>query len=149
MADQGAVEQVDVPVDVHMTELPQPESPPLIDWQRFGPADNEEVETKKERAARIAVDNCLEELMWEDVEIADTLVTYDRPLVTAAERRLLASQPVDVLPEDSSTAANIARANRENQLSNFQDVANMTTPNTITLFRHISLSKSVRNLSSY
>ena len=67
-ADKGAVKQGVVAVDVHMTKLPQPESPALIDWQRFGPADNEQVKT--------------EELMWEDVEIADTLVTYDRPLVT-------------------------------------------------------------------
>ena len=109
-----------------MAELPQPESPALGDWQRFGSADNEQVEAEEERAAQITADNRLEELMWEDVEIADALVTYDWTLVTAAERWLPASQPVNVLPEGRGTVANTARANRDNQLSNFQDIANMT-----------------------
>ena len=37
--DEGAVGQVVVAIDVHMGELQQPESPALVDWQRFGPAD--------------------------------------------------------------------------------------------------------------
>ena len=59
--------------------------------------------------------------------IADTLVTYERPLVTDVERRLLVSQPPGVSAEDRSTAANTLRVNRENQLAILQDVAN--TPN--------------------
>ena len=57
-------------------------------------------------------------------DIADTLATYERPLVTDVERRLLVSQPPGVSAEDRSTAANTLRVNRENQLAILQDVAN-------------------------
>ena len=60
-------------------------------------------------------------------DIADTLVTYERPLVTDVERRLLVSQPPGVSAEDRSTAANTLCVNRENQLAILQDVTN--TPN--------------------
>ena len=60
-------------------------------------------------------------------DIADTLVTYERPLVTDVERRLLVSQPLGVSAEHRSTAVNTLRVNRENQLAILQDLAN--TPN--------------------
>ena len=60
-------------------------------------------------------------------DIADTLVTCERPLVIDVERRLLVSQPSGVSAEDRSTAENTLRVNRKYQLAILQDVAN--TPN--------------------
>ena len=115
-------------VDVHMAEDEQPESPALIDWEHFVNNQDADSEPDEERAARIVADDRqLEELLIMHANIADTLVTYERPLVTDVERRLLVSQPPGVSAEDRSTAANTLRVNRENQLAILQDVAN--TPN--------------------
>ena len=80
-----------------------------------------------------------------DANIADTLVTYEWPLVTDIERRLLASQPPGVSAEDRSTAVNRLRVNRENQLDTLQDIAN--TPN-IT-YNHDYLSHRCVNECKY
>ena len=69
----------------------------------------------------------LEDLNWQHLVIGDTMFQYEVPRETDTEARLLASQPVDVLPEDTSTAANTAHANRENQLTNLMEMANRST----------------------
>ena len=74
-----------------MAEDDPPESLALIEW-----------EPDEERAARIVADDRrLEELLIMHAVIADTLVTYQRPLVTDVERRLLVSQPPGVSAEDA------------------------------------------------
>ena len=47
-ADKGAEEQVVVAADVHMAEVPHPESPALDDWLRVDHAENKESKTEKE-----------------------------------------------------------------------------------------------------
>ena len=157
-ADEDAAEQVVVTADVHMPVLQQPESPAYVVhmpelqqpespaqgfWLHWVRPDNVQGETEKERAARIA-ENSLEELMWQKVVIGDTLVPYERPLVTDGVRWLLASQPINVLPEDSSRAANAVRGNRQNQLSNLMEIANRTNTqynHTFPSHRHINKCK--------
>ena len=121
---EAAAEQV---VDVLMVEDEPPESPALIDWEQFDANQDADSEPDEERAARIVAgddDRRLEELLIMHADIADVLVTYDRPLVTDEERRLLASQPPGVSAEDRSTAANTLRINRQRQLGILQDSAN-------------------------
>ena len=121
-AGEAVAEQL---VDVHMGEDEPPESPALIDWERFDNNQDADSEPDEEREARIVADNRrLEELLIMHADIADTLVTYERPLVTDVEIRLLVSQPSGVSAEDRSTAANTLCVNRENRLAILQDVAN-------------------------
>ena len=63
----------------------------------------------------------LEELLIKHADITDVLVTYERPLVTDIERRLLVSQPPGVSAEDRSTAANTLHVNHQSQLGILQD----------------------------
>ena len=121
-AGEAAAEQA---VNVRMAEDEPPESPALIDWERFDYNQDADSEPDEERAARnVADDRRLEELLIMHADIADTLVTYERPLVTYVERILLLSQPPGVSAEDRSTAADTLRVNRENQQAILQDVAN-------------------------
>ena len=96
-ADEDAVKQVvvapDVPVlqqpespayAVHMPELRQPKCPVRSIWLRLPRPDNVQDEPEEERAARIA-EKHLEELIWQDVIISDTVAPYEVPLVTDAE----------------------------------------------------------------
>ena len=78
-------------------------------------------------------------------DIADVLVTYERPLVTDIERRLLVSQPPGVFAEDRSTAANTLRVNRQSQLGILQDSAN--APNVT--YNHNYLSHRCVNECKY
>ena len=102
-----------------MVEDEPPESPALIDWERFDDNNQDaDSEANQERVARIVADDDrrLEELLIMHADIADVLVTYERPQVIDIERRLLVSQPPGVSAEDRSTAANTLRVNRQSQL---------------------------------
>ena len=134
--DEQVVMAPDVP------ELQQPESPayalnmpvirepesPVRDVEVHLPQpDDDQDEPEEVRVARIEEER-FHDIIWEHLVIGDTLFQYEIAQETDAETRLLASQPVGVLREDTSTAANTAHANRENQQANLMEMGNRSTP---------------------
>ena len=133
-SEEPVVEQL--VADVHIP----PQSPSHGGFRRFN-----NHETKEERAARLAHERRIDDLMWMDIAIGDTLVMDDRPAETNAEQVLLASQPPGVQPEDNTTAANTLRDDRQNQLQNLQYIANRTS----TYYNHSFSSHSRVNECKY
>ena len=133
-------EQVVIAADV--PELQQPESPPYAlnmpvirepqnrvrdVEEHFPRPDDDQDEPEEVRVARIEEER-FHDIIWEHLVIGDTLYQYEIAQETDAETRLFTSQPVDVLREDTCTAANTARANRENELANLMEIGNRSTP---------------------
>ena len=117
-------EQVVIAPDV--PELQQPESPayalnmpvirepesPVRDVEVHLPRPDDDQDKPEEVRVALIEEERFHDIIWEHLVIGDTLFQYEIAQETDAETRLLSSQPVGVLRENTSTAENTARANR-------------------------------------
>ena len=86
---------------LNMPVICEPESPVRDIEVHLPRSDDDQDEPQEVRVARIEEER-LHDIIWEHLVIGDTLFQYEIVQETDAETRLLASQPVGVLREDSS-----------------------------------------------